>query len=252
MARTEPDYSLKLHDQIRSAARSIGVRNRQPQGTIVAFSVSGSGVFDDTDTMDVFLSFPDRVYVLVETKIWLLFREFFTSAKSALASGALTSDSGGGSTSGSGGATSSGLTDGTTVVGSYMHAHTDPQGGNTGTVTVDELDHHHSIASHSHSTPAHVHSTPSHVHQLVYGVWKETMPASHSATLGVSRLDGSSWTPVVSIPGLTDDIHELNLTQYVDRPVLWRLRLKSDAGQPNGGRLGCDVAGAVLGAIKSA
>ena len=28
MARTEP---LKLHDQIRSAARSIGVRNRQPR-----------------------------------------------------------------------------------------------------------------------------------------------------------------------------------------------------------------------------
>jgi hypothetical protein len=250
MTRTEADYSLKLHDQIRSAARSIGVRNRQPQGTIVAFSIAGSDVFDDTDTMDVFLSFPDRVYVLVETKIWILFREFFTSAKSASAasSGTLTSASGGSSSP-----TSDAALIYTTQDGDHDHVETGGNtlysGGHQHTAGTNGTSHSHdvTIAGHTHTVAGHTHALT-----LVYGVLKETMPASHSVTLGVYRRDGSAWTLIVSIPGLTDDIHELNLTQYVDGPGLWRLSLKSDAGQPNGGRLGCDVAGAVLGAIKSA
>ena len=119
-------------------------------------------------------------------------------------------------------------------------------------------DHSHTIAHthgipHTHGTPAHQHTVPGHTHALTvtYGVIKETMPASHSVTLKVYELVSSTWTLRATIAALTADIEDVDLTQWVNGPGAWRLELKGDAAQPNGGRLGCDVVGYALGAIQS-
>jgi hypothetical protein len=253
------DYALKLDRQIKRTRRSLGVQNRQAPGFLVPFNFSGADVFDDTDTMDVLVSFPDRVYRLIEAKCWILFREFFTGAKSASSSGTLTSDSGGGSTSGSSSSSSSNnasLTYG--LASAAPHTHTDPQGGNTGGPSntigpwIDSIDPHNHGITHTHSTPNHQHNVAGHTHSLTYGVFKETYPASHSVTLKVYELTDTTWTLRGTIAGLTANIVEVDLLPYMNGPGLWRLTLKSDAAQPNGGRLGCDVAGHVLGAIMAA
>lgn len=79
------------------------------------------------------------------------------------------------------------------------------------------------------------------------------MPASHDVTVGVyRRRSGAAWDLVVSLSGLTDDLEELILSQYVDGPGSWRLAIQSAVGQPNNGRLAVSVSGQVIGAIKSA
>lgn len=262
-ARSE--HLRKLADGAKDTARSLGVQNRQPQGQLVPFSFSGADVFDTTDTMDVFLFVPDRMYVCIESKALLRFREFFASAKSAVSSGSLTSDSGGGSTTTSGGGSTSGSS--ATTFGYILepdtHHHSDPQGGSTGdqqiggtgnlvTGFTGSLNHTHSTPNHAHATPDHQHTVPGHTHTLVYGVLKETYPVSHSVTLKVYELEAGAWVLRATVGSLTADIEEVDLTAYLTGPGNWRLELKSDAAQPNGGRLGCDISGYVLGAIQSA
>lgn len=272
--RTE--YLTRLADGNRSTARSLQVGQRQPQGQLVPFAFSGADVFDDTDTMDVLVYVPDEMYVCTRARAFLRFREFFASAKTAASSGSLTSDSGGGSTSGSSSASSSGSTSGTdhfhgfgmwnsNTPGAFSSRKYDAVNGSgiqynletssTGALETDSTGlngHIHGIA-HTHSTPNHQHTVPGHTHGLTYGVYKEAYPASHSVTLKVYNWDDdAAWDLVATISGITTDTSDQDLTAYITGPGIWRLELKSAAAQPNGGRLGCDVSGFVLGALQSA
>ncbi len=223
------DAALYLNDKINRVRSQLGVRSRQPQGTLVTINWNGADVIDSTDTMDVLAVISERVYVLVEATIYINFREFFAPATAA--------SSGGGSTSGASSASSSDNTDlQVTLAQCPFH------GGHA---------HFESIAVHQHGI-AHTHSTPAHGHGLTFGVEKESLPASHDVNLGIYRLDGTTWTLVVSISGLTDDQESLVVSQWVDGPGVWRFSLQSAAGQPNNGRLGVDLAGQAVGAIRSA
>jgi hypothetical protein len=234
-------------------------QNRQPQGQLVPFSFSGADVFDSVDTMDVFLFVPDRMYVAIESKALLRFREFFSSAKTAA--------SGGGSTSGSSSASSSSATSvghvhsfatdagaGGPAGTSHLYGHTGVGPGFYLNVTAGgniETGPETSSLSHTHGI-THTHSTPDHTHGLTYGVFKEAYPGSHSVTLKVYELEAGAWVLRGTISGLTADIEEVDLSPYLEGPGNWRLEIKSDTAQPNAGRLGCDVSGYVLGAIQSA
>ena len=274
--RTE--HLIRLEQGNRSTANSVGVRNRMPQGQLVPFSFSGADVFDDTDTMDVFLFVPSRMYILIECRAMIRFREFFASAKSvaSASSGSLTSDSGGGSTSGSGGSSTD-----TTASGNHSHR-IGTVGSDAGALTMHDTSgisghirvetgftgewntspeglpgyghtHDVTVPARTHSTPNHAHTVPGHTHALTvtYGVIKETYPTSHSVPVKVYELVGSAWTLRGTTAAIVTDTMDLDLTGYVTGPGAWRLEFKSDAGQPNGGRLGCDVAGYALGAIQS-
>jgi hypothetical protein len=255
------DYLVRLEERQRGTRSSLGVRSRQPQGQLVPFSFAGADVFDSTDTMDVFLFVPDRMYICIESRALVRFREFFTGAKSAAAtsSGTLTSDSGGGATSGSSSASSSGNFSIPTTLTTMEHTHAGgaaaswSAGGPMAAITNINPDHSHGIP-HTHTIPNHDHTVAGHTHTLTlaYGVFKEAYPGSHSVTLKVYELVAGSWTLRATVGGLTADIEDVDLTAYITGPGNWRIELKSDAAQPNGGRLGCDVSGYVLGAIQSA
>lgn len=266
------DHLLSLARGAKDTKASLGVQNRQPQGQLVPFSFSGADVFDDADTMDVFIYIPDRIRMIADVKAFLRFREYFASAKTAASSGTLTSASGGGATSGSSSASSSGSssdsttnTGGFPVTGAIMrHNHgggADPTWDNPGSssaiIDIPTTNHYHGMGHthgipHTHSTPNHAHDVPGHTHALVYGVYKEAMPASHSVTLKVYEWDDdSTWNLVATVSGITDDVSDQDLSAYITGAGIWRLELKSATAQPNGGRLGCDVAGYVLGAIQA-
>lgn len=265
------DHMLRMAQGAKDTRSSLGVQNRQPQGQLVPFSFAGADVFDDTDTMDVLIYVPDRMRLITDVRAFLRFREFFASAKTAAASGTLTSDSGGGATSGSSSASTSGEEGshdhGFALVGTAGAFTSRRYAGRTGAggsndlnlstevndavwTTVNE-NHSHGMA-HTHSTPNHQHTTPTHTHGLTYGVYKEAYPASHSVTLKVYEWDDdATWTLVATVSGITEDVSDQDLSAYITGAGVWRLELKSAAAQPNGGRLGCDVGGYVLGAIQA-
>lgn len=282
LGQVRTDADLELDEEIRKTRSSLGVNNRQPQGQMVPINANGADVFDETDTMDLLLDVLEEVFVLVRARVVVHFREFFAPATAASSGGGATTTSGGSAsptTSSGGGSSPTSSSD-----GSHRHRMFDGGGGaalglahktitawneDAGVAIVldmatnaSHLDtksaaaaHSHTVtvAAHSHTVtvPAHSHDTPNHTHTLDYGVFKEAMPASHNVAMGIYRRDGSSWDLVVSISGLTDDVEELDVTQYVDGPGLWRFSLQSEAGQPNGGRLAADMSVAVLGAIQS-
>lgn len=251
------DEMIRLEEGARATRYSVGVRNRQPQGQLVPFSFSGQGVFDTDDTLEVHLFIPDRMYIAIETRVAIDFRQFFAPAKDAA--------SGGGSTSGASSAASSDNSS------SHTHVWAAQLGGATGGKTLREYREggpgaidfdlpsdgtgHLSTDSgdsvHSHGI-AHTHSTPNHTHGLTYGVFKEAYPASHSVTLKVYELVTGVWTLRTTIAGLADDSEDVELTEWITGPGQWMLTLQSEAAQPNGGRLGAYVSGYVLGAIQSA
>lgn len=264
---------VKLDQGNRSTRRSVDVRNRMPQGQLVPYSFGGGGILDSGSPMYVFVKIPDRVYVIVEALVTLSFRQFLAPATAAAASGTLTSDSGGGSTSGASSASSSASTGvghvhsfatdggagsggtsrlyGPTGVGPGFYLNTTAAGSiETGPET-SSLSHSHGI-THTHTTPAHQHTVPTHTHGLTYGTFEEAFPASHSVTLKVYERVGSTWTLRGTYAGLTAALEDVDLTAVLTGPGDWRLTVQSEAAQPNGGRLGCDVYGAVTGAIQSA
>lgn len=203
-------------------------------------------------------------------------------------SGSATTPSGGGSTSGSGGSstpTSSSqaahqhrMFDGDFAAGSATNRlFVGKQGGGSDyginlpvvsgsgdmfTHSADGAhDHTVTIPSHTHSTPNHTHpshdhTVSAHTHDLTYGIFKEPMPASWSVIIGVYRRNSSGgWDLLESLSGLTDETEELDITELlreIDPPEgIYRLTFQSDAGQPNGGRVGVDVAGTVVVGIAS-
>ena len=268
--------------------RGIGSGLGLGQLVRVPFNFNGSGVIDSDEPANFFVSISDRINVIAEAIVWLRFREFWAPARSASASGELTSNSGGGSTSGASSASSSDSGGSSTPTSSNDSAHyhtwadwrsgddtagaftnrkyydsnsaafnlegpaSDLQslGGTPHTHTVTIGGHTHGIA-HTHTTPSHQHTTPTHTHDLTYGIFKETLPASWSVTMRVYKRENSSWSLVDTVAGLTSETHELDLAGAITGSGLWRLEFQSAAAQPNNGRLAIDVAGQVLGAIAS-
>ena len=207
--------------------------------------------------------------MIVEAEVWLHFKQFTASAKSAVASGTLTSDSGGGSTSGSSSASTSGSGGPHTHVwgtggagtGFAVRVYTDGGGtdfelstNTTSQLMTDEsVGHDHGIA-HSHTTPAHQHTVPTHTHGLVYGIFAEAMPASIDVVMGVYHKEGPGepWSLMGSVSGIDEEEMSVDLlTTFQMSPGIWKVTLQSAPGQPNGGRLGVDIAGAIIGAIQS-
>jgi hypothetical protein len=116
--------------------------------------------------------------------------------------------------------------------------------------------HDHTVADHGHGM-AHTHSTPNHTHDLVYGIFKETLPGNVNVRLRVFRKPtdlSEAWRQVHETT-LTKQEQSLDLADVLGDsdlgPGLWRLAFDSTAGQPNGGRLGVTVSGYALGTIAS-
>ena len=262
--RPERDGRGGLAWRLRSAVRIVRVP--VPESRL---ATGGSGVFDSDTPYEHFILVPDRLYVIVEAEVWLHFKQFTASAKSAVASGTLTSDSGGGSTSGSSSASTSGSGGPHTHVwgtggagtGFAVRVYTDGGGtdfelstNTTSQLMTDEsVGHDHGIA-HSHTTPAHQHTVPTHTHGLVYGIFAEAMPASIDVVMGVYHKEGPGepWSLMGSVSGIDEEEMSVDLlTTFQMSPGIWKVTLQSAPGQPNGGRLGVDIAGAIIGAIQS-
>jgi hypothetical protein len=245
--------------KFEEAQTADAARQEGSLGPLVPFSINGSDVFDETDTMDILVYVPDVIMRVVEARVVLAFKEFFAPATTVV--------SGGGSTSGASSSETS------SAAGSHNHlmfdyisdipnattarrfqARINDGGAGTG-VTLDQeggagdMWTFGSAAAHQH-TLIHTHSTPAHAHDLSYGVYKEALPASHSVTLTVFQWDGSAWVLVTTIGGLTGMVEDIDLTDHIVDPGKYRISLQSAGGQPNGGRLGCDAAGYVVGAIQ--
>lgn len=271
----------------KGAISKDAVVQEGPLTPLVPFGLNGADVIDSTDSMDVLVYIPDIVLKVLKASVVLVFRQFFSSATSASSGGGATSgasststsDGGGSSTptSGASSASSAGGTSHTHQWASYIadqapggtsRLYTDAGATNfwiptnnpsnlfTGT-EVTGGEHTHGIAhthtvtigSHTHGI-AHTHSTPAHAHGLTYGVFKEAMPASHSVELRVYKWSGTVWTLLDTITGLTDDVEDVDLTGSITGPGKFKIALISAAAQPNGGRLGVDVAGHVVCAIQ--
>lgn len=213
---------------------------------------SANGVLDEGSPCYAFIKVPLSVKAVTEAKATVAFRQFMAPAQSASSSGTLTSDSGGGSTSGSSSASSSNSSVIVMEKTDAYHSHTDPQGGTTGsalnTLVMTNLTndgaHTHGI-THTHSTPNHTHSVAGHTHSLVYGTFEETYPASHDAFLNVYKREGGSWVIQRTYDHLTDDLEDIDISAVITGPGDYRLAIASHTGQPNSGRLGCDIYGAL-------
>jgi hypothetical protein len=274
-----PEPLVTLSDEIRKTRRTLGVTTRQPQGQMTTINGSASIVFDQTTANGFLFDLLDEVYVTVRVKVAVAFRSYFAPATSAASGGGATSGSGGGSspTTSSGGSS----TPTSSTTGAHRHMMFFHQGPGTAASAQqwdviagglptrvsfngpsDSLstyesaaDHSHTITvpSHDHSVtiPAHDHTTPAHSHSLVYSLHNEAYPVTHNVSCAIYKRVGSSWSLIATVSGLTDDVEEFWVEQYIDGPGLWRLVFQSLAGQPNNGRLAADVSVAALGAIQS-
>lgn len=254
--RRRTQFQEKTGDAIEPAA----VPQEGAPGLVVPFGINGSDVFDSSDTMDMLWYIPDVVLAIVDARIILSFREFFAPATAA--------SSGGGSTSGSGGSSTPTSGSGDNVHSHIWASHEDDSPpaltkrqygvGGVAAVTMalegppSNLSTSLVSVTHTHSVtvPSHTHTTPAHAHGLSYGVFKETLPASHSVNLSVYEWGGSSWDLLHTFTGLTDMVEEVDLGDYITEPGKYRISIQSAAAQPNSGRLGCDAAGYVVGAMQ--
>lgn len=237
------------------------VETGRPTKTI-PYSFSANGYLDSGSPMRAFIKVPSDVQSVSSVAVTLAFRQFMAPATAAAASGTLTSDSGGGSTSGASSSSTSGakhlglivandfitLDSGSSGAASAGTAHTHGVGSYVGSGAIsavtDVTDHDHTI-THTHTTPAHDHTVPTHTHALTYGTFEETYPVSHSVTVSTYQRVLGAWTLMDTQAGLTDDLVDLDLTDVITGPGDWRIEVVSAAAQPNGGRLGCDLFGAL-------
>ncbi|HET7070152.1 MAG TPA: hypothetical protein VFI40_04965 [Nocardioides sp.] len=216
---------------------------------IVPLLFGGPGFFDTDSPMSVYCKVPDVITAVDEAIISLAFREFLATARDAA--------SGGGATSGT---KHLGLTLGTDSTDSFGDtgpasagtAHVHPTNGYVTGLGVESFV--TDISDHDHTTP-------NHTHGLTYGTYEEAFPASHSVTLTVYKRIAGAWVSQHTTTGITDDLADVDLTTVITGPGDWKITLQSEAAQPNGGRLGCDLFGSitavmggpsVLGAIEEA
>jgi len=243
-------------------------------GIATPFSFSGSDTFDDNDHMETLAYVPDLMLWTLSARVIINFREFSAPATAASSGGADTSgaSSAGSSAAGGGSTPTSSSTGhfhmfgsdiGTGALGVATRRYADGVGqdfvldtdaAGAALVTHNESpEHSHdvTIGTHTH-TIAHTHTTPNHTHGLTYGVFKETYPVSHNVTLRVARYDaGTGWDELAIITGLTDDVEDVDLTDYITGPGVYRITLRSTTAQPQGGRLGANLAGYVVGMIQT-
>lgn len=243
---------LRLEEGNRSVRRSVDIRNRMPQGQMVPVPIAAQGILDTGSPMYGYLKLTDRAYVVIEAIVTLSFRQFLAPATAASSGGSSTPTSGASSaSSSSNGSASFGLgfnaTSGSSGAASAGTAHTHGAGtfGDANAVQTD--------GGHSHPIP-HTHNVTiaAHTHGLTYGTFEEAYPVSHSVTLRVYERVGGSWTLRGTFAGLTADLVDVDLTAVMTGPGDWRLTVQSEAAQPNGGRLGCDLYGLVWVAVQSA
>jgi hypothetical protein len=242
-----------LEEGAKSTARSLGVRNRQPQGQLVPYSFSGGGILDSGSPLYVFVKIPTRVSLIVEVAVSLAFRQFLAPATAAASGGADTSGASSASTSNNEALHTHQFGSWiSNTPGAYTKRIYNPGSGPGMNIeTSAGTDLYSFIGSpHSHGIP-HTHSTPNHTHGLTYGTFEETFPASHSVTLKVYERVSGTWTLRSTTSGITADFEDVDLTAVMINAGDWRLTVQSAGGQPNGGRLGCDVYGAITGAIQS-
>lgn len=226
----------------------------QPTKTIpVAFSANG--FLDSGSPMRAYVKVP-AVQSVVSALVTLAFRQFMAPATSVPSSGTLTSATDGGTTTPSGGGSTSGSSqDGVTLSGGGTNGTTGPASAgtahthNAGSIATNDnavialTGHTHSTPSHTHGCPDHSHSIAGHTHALNYGTFEESFPASHSVKVKTYKRVGGSWTLQDTSASLTGDLEDLDLSAVITGAGDWRLEVLSDAAQPNGGRLGCDLYG---------
>lgn len=209
------------------------------------FQFSANGVLDSGSPLYCYVKVPSTVVEVGHSTMTLAFRQFMAPATAAA--------SGGGSTSGASSASSGGNTtltvgiapgpltvDGTSGPASAGTAHTHDAGFYVTTLSGETLI--EDIDPHTH-TIAHTHSTPNHTHDLTYGTFEETYPSSHSVRVRVYKRESNAWTLVYTSGVVDQDLQDVNLTDIINSAGDWRIAVQSDAAQPNGGRLGCDVYG---------
>jgi hypothetical protein len=283
------EYLLRLAAGNRSTAHSVGVRNRQPQGTLTFVGIADTVYFDSATPSVTGWYIPDRVNLAIECRLAIDFDSYPMPVSAAASGGGSTSGASSAASSASGGSSTptSGASSAATSADESAHNHTilshigaaggyganKYQGANgnyydlpsSGTQTLFSGDgslHNHGMAhthvvtigAHSH-TIAHTHDIDAHSHSLTPASTKEAYPASHNVTLKVYKLVGATWTQQGStISGITDDAPDLDLTAYIatDPRGRWRVGLQSAAGQPNGGRIGAHLSGFLVAAIQSA
>lgn len=232
----------------------VKVRSRDFSGNVSAYCApvtvtpfrvdplifASPGVFDDGSPMYCYVKVPADVSSILSVKVTLAFRQFFAQAT--------TTTTGGGSTSGA--SSSSTSSEKTLSVGLDavwdLHDHGGSVPSDSGFFLPSSII--TSIDPHQHSNP-HTHSTPSHSHGLSYGTYEESYPASHSVTLKTYKRVGGAWTLQHTDSGITSDLADIDLTGVITGPGDWRFQVQSAAGQPNGGRLGCDLYGSILAVI---
>lgn len=232
------------------------------------FAIAGSCAFDSTQPGFVYFTIPSfsgYTFQIPRARLNTHFREFWAPATDA--------SSGGGSTSGASSSSSSGASS-TSTSGAGAHSHLVGQYNAAGpgaytnrrydgasinfnleTSSAADLStlnedagggsgHDHGMA-HTHDI-AHTHSTPNHSHNLTYGVFEETYPASHSVDILVQRFSAGVWSTVQTIANITADSDlDRDISSGITVAGEYRLRLLSDAAQPNGGRLVADLSGFV-------
>jgi len=199
---------------------------------LLPLSVSANGYLDSGSPMRGYVVIP-TVTTVSSAIIKLAFRQFMAPATAA--------SSGGSATSGTGGHTHWwGI-----YVDDVPPARTkrDYLSGD-GTVGVNiETGSASSLKTSFEAEGDHAHSVPAHTHNLTYGTYEEAYPASHSVKVKTYELVAGVWTLRNTSAALTTDQASIDLTSIITGAGDWRFEILSDAAQPNGGRLGCDLYG---------
>jgi hypothetical protein len=257
----EDEFGNKSPELVRSVSTPLPTR-------LLPLSFSANGVLDSGSPMYAYVKVPSFMTSVKEVIVTFAFRQFFASAQDAASGGGSTSGSGGSSTPTSGASSASsssnhgltvsnqnsGLTlgSGNSGAASAGTAHTHTAGSYAGTLNetaIRTIDNHSHTIAHTHDVTIgnHTHTTPAHTHALTYGTFEEAMPASHSVTVKTYKRAAGVWTLVNTSAAITTDLADLDLTAVITGPGDWRIQVQSDAAQPNGGRLGCDVYGSISG-----
>lgn len=228
---------------------------------ITPLTFGAQGFLDSGSPLYCYVKVPTAVQSVTDVQVSFAFRQFMAPATAATSGGADTSGASSATTSGASNTSSSnektltlGLSSnlmiGTSGAASAGTAHTHGAGSyeDAAWPFITDIDPHSHTIAHTHNIP-HTHSTPNHTHALTYGTYEETMPVSQSVKVTVYERVAGVWTLRHTSASQTALLVDLDLTSVIDSAGDWRIQVKSDAAQPNGGRLGCDIFGAITAVV---